>query len=189
MFEPSGFGHRTLFAEALAVADIIKYSGERLPSLFDDSSVQRSPLLEIQTLGSAGLRYRVGDTKRARAVSAIPVDRAVDTAGAGDWCTAGLLHSLVGTPRAAGKKWKIQEIREALRLGQSLASLSCAYVGSRGMMYAMDPDELLKRAASLPRGDKPADPDPEAIVEALAQHHIAKLCSSCSVETSDLCLH
>ena len=60
-----------------------------------------------------------------------------DTAGAGDWCTAGLLHALARRGATGLKEATEKEIEDALRLGQALAAVKCRYEGARGVMYAM----------------------------------------------------
>lgn len=57
-FEPSSCKDNALFTACLAVSDIVKYSAERIPNPPRNPAAP-SPRLEIQTLGSDGLRYRL----------------------------------------------------------------------------------------------------------------------------------
>ena len=95
MFEPSGRAKLGLFEEALEVAHIVKYSHQRMPELAKQNVKSEARLLEIETLGSDGLKYRSPHTgwtwQKRRALVGPPL---VDSAGAGDWCTAGLLSAL-----------------------------------------------------------------------------------------------
>jgi len=60
-----------------------------------------------------------------------------DTAGAGDWCTAGIIH-LLGRKGLAGMAAMEQgDIERAISFGQALAAWNCAYEGARGGMYAV----------------------------------------------------
>jgi fructokinase len=69
---------------------------------------------------------------------AFEVDDARDTAGAGDWCTAGLIHRL-GQAGAAGLlEVEADELRDALRFGQAMAAWNCRFEGARGGMYQTD---------------------------------------------------
>src|SRR5207253_10482111 len=130
----AGVRDERLFREALELTHVLKYSHERLSGIAERlGSV--SPLLEIETLGAEGLRYRFRGKSRShgwRLMEAYGVERVKDTVGAGDWCTAGLIHAL-GTQAALGvKEASITEVEVALRLGQALAALTCSYEGARG---------------------------------------------------------
>jgi sugar/nucleoside kinase (ribokinase family) len=100
VFEPSGVGDPELFREAWCLAHVIKYSHERLRDIADldlTRSERDGVLLEIETLGADGLRYRSrlpgSRTKGWQTLDAFSVDLR-DAAGSGDWCTAGLLDKL-----------------------------------------------------------------------------------------------
>lgn len=139
VFEPSGVGDPRLFREALQFAHIIKYSEDRIHQIKDLEKV-KGPLLEVQTLGSEGLRYRrLGGrswTKKWIRVAAISANAVRDTSGAGDWCCAGIIHRL-GTKGAKGFNLVTDEdIRNAVRFGQAMASWNCKFEGARGGMYA-----------------------------------------------------
>lgn len=145
VFEPSGVRDDRLFQEAVDTCHILKYSYERLGHLHDLS--YPSPLLEIETLGSEGLRYRAKRGNRSspsewREMKAYTVEGLRDAAGAGDWCTAGILHALGthGAPKflQATK----DEIEEGLSLGQALAAINCSYEGARGVMYDLSRGQL-----------------------------------------------
>jgi sugar/nucleoside kinase (ribokinase family) len=139
VFEPSGVRDERLFREALAVTHVLKYSHERLSGIAERLG-EGSPALEVETLGAEGLRYRVRGRSRSHSwclVDAYGISEVRDTVGAGDWCTAGLIHAL-GPKGAAGlANANEAEVERALRLGQALAAFTCAYEGARGGMYAV----------------------------------------------------
>lgn len=143
MFEPNGPGRHTLTAEAIALADILKVSEDRIPSL--GSLLQATPTRQVQvrTRGIQGLEFRIGagawHKRRARRV------QVNDAAGAGDWVTAGLLAHLTEVPCLT-----YRSINDGLGLGQALAALSCAFVGARGMNARLTWDQ-----ASELLGDHP----------------------------------
>jgi fructokinase len=145
VFEPNGVKDGRLFREALQVCHIIKYSHERVgPFRMLDKCEGRK--LEIETLGDEGLRYRLlegrGRTARWKELGPYPLSDFKDAAGAGDWCTAGILYSL-GQHGAAGlAQAGTRKIEHALSLGQALAALKCRYEGPRGIMYALKKDQL-----------------------------------------------
>lgn len=96
--------------------------------------------LRITTMSEAGLEYeaRLGGRTAAGGLPAIRAGPIIDTSGAGDWLTAGLLHAL---PARAGQGKGLEgtskaSMERALRFGQSLAAINCRYAGARGSMYA-----------------------------------------------------
>lgn len=145
MFEPNGPGRHSLTAEAIALADILKVSEDRVPSLGGLLHATPPAQVQVRTRGAQGLEFRVGDgpwhTRRAHRV------RVSDSAGAGDWVTAGLLTHLTEDRRLT-----YRNISDGLSLGQALAALSCAFVGARGMNSTLTWDQasgLLERPASV----------------------------------------
>ncbi|MCF8062877.1 MAG: hypothetical protein K9M82_10200, partial [Deltaproteobacteria bacterium] len=56
--------------------------------------------------------------------------------GAGDWCTAGLIHMLANS-KASLDRMSETKIGEALRYGQALSALNCGFEGARGAMYGI----------------------------------------------------
>ncbi|WP_123390492.1 PfkB family carbohydrate kinase [Nocardioides aurantiacus] len=126
MFEPNGPGRRGLTAEAIGLADILKVSEDRVDSLGSLLSNTPEQQVQVRTRGANGLEFRTGHgawhARRARRA------RVSDSAGAGDWVTAGLLAHLTADQRLTHRN-----ISDGLRLGQSLAALSCSFLGARGM--------------------------------------------------------
>lgn len=140
VFEPSGIGNPVLFRQAWEIAHVVKYSHERLEE-FPELDEENSPLLVIETLGDAGLRYRWRKPKTKFGSwiesKAIPVDTIKDTAGSGDWCTAGLLSRLATEGFKGFCSASAVTIAEGIRYGQALAAWNCRYEGARGGMYAV----------------------------------------------------
>ena len=72
VFEPSGVGEPRLFREAWSIAHVVKYSNDPLRDIADlhlGESERNGLLLEIETLGSDGLRYRVLPASLPEAIS------------------------------------------------------------------------------------------------------------------------
>jgi len=145
VFEPSGVGDPTMFREAWSLSHVIKYSHERLRDIADldlKRSERDSVLLEIETLGGDGLRFRSrlpkSKTTGWRHVNALTPLVFKDAAGAGDWCTAGVLNSLARAGLSQLRTTTSEELKTALRYGQALASWSCGFDGARGGMYQVD---------------------------------------------------
>ena len=147
-FEPSSCKHDDLFTECLAVSDIVKYSEDRI-SQIPRNPVSKSPRLEIQTLGSHGLRYRLKtiSTKSGewRTIPAFAVKEFADSTGCGDWCSAGIIHMLCQKGREAFLQMDEAAIVNSLAYGQALAAVNCQYQGARGPMYHLTPDEFAKK--------------------------------------------
>ena len=137
--KPSGGG---IFARCLRAADIVKHCG----TAPGDPQIP----LEIQTMGEDGLRYRRRGTGSWARLGAFPVHGAVDTAGSGDWLSAGLIHRMFGggSARIPGRRG----IESALRFGGALAAANCSFVGARGLMYSVPRDEMLGLAGSIMSG-------------------------------------
>jgi sugar/nucleoside kinase (ribokinase family) len=154
MFEPSGQADEGQFMEAIEVSHIVKYASDRLAkfeTLLESARRAAPPLLEVMTDGAAGLRFRhsrasaTGRGRRSgnwRHLRAIPVPTFRDSAGAGDWCSAGLLSLLGGAGTAGIASATIGEVEHALRYGQAAAALACGFPGARGVAMAMSANEL-----------------------------------------------
>ena len=145
MFEPNGPGRPALTAEAIATADILKVSEDRVSALGALLTEAPSNQVQIRTRAAQGLEFRLGEaswhSRRARPALV------ADSAGAGDWVTAGLLAHLAESPQLT-----YRNINEGLGLGQALAAMSCAFVGARGMNATITWAEaapLLRRTADM----------------------------------------
>ncbi|RQS25592.1 hypothetical protein DIE03_25030 [Burkholderia sp. Bp8992] len=160
VFEPSAVAVRTAdFQRAIDACHILKYADERITELaaFDCSDVE----VVIQTLGAQGLRFRVASDMPQgswRTLTAFSVPRVADTAGAGDWCTAGLLYALYGG--RSSRELNTPTLAASLRFGQALAALNCMHSGARGLARYEVRDKLLALA------DLMEARDPDAIWEA-----------------------
>lgn len=138
MFEPSGRGDERLFKEALGLAHIVKYADQRMADLAagDHSGNLR---LEIQTLGSEGLRFRLPHNRHNpgwRMLNAASAPDVRDSCGSGDWCTAGVLAKLASRGVETLDAASVTSVTTALEFGQELAAWNCAFEGARGGMYS-----------------------------------------------------
>lgn len=143
-FEPSSVGENKYFEECLSIADIIKFSNERIANYNILYPEQRVPL-EIVTLGRDGLQYRFCHqlkSKKWTTLTGYKVSYVVDAAGSGDWFSAGLI-SKVAYKGLKGFKARNEEfISKALKYAQALGALNCFFDGARGLMYAMNKDQI-----------------------------------------------
>ena len=181
VFEPSGVGDENLFIEATSLSHILKYSQER----FSDSSGllgSASAPLEVQTLGRGGLKYRrsLQNEERSpwRCMPAFKVNTVADEAGAGDWCTSGLIHSL--GRYGADSFWRTRSsgIEKAMQLGQALAAISCQFTSARGLMYSTSLSKLNVLVRDLIGGQIPFF-EPDIPTDRSARELLQMVCSRC----------
>lgn len=150
MFEPSVVGDDAEdFSRAVRASHILKYADDRIKELaaFDLSQVA----IEIQTLGARGLRFRAPSLVDAwLTLPAFDVPRIADTAGAGDWCSAGMLHTLfAGRAAITIEDLSHNRLFEALRFGQALAALNCMHDGARGLARRWSAARVIRTARAL----------------------------------------
>lgn len=140
VFEPTSIGDPAHFAEALELAHIVKYAHDRIGEL-PELPTGNAALVEVQTLGARGLRFRTRlgksreETGAWRLLPAFEVHELADAAGSGDWCTAGLLHVLCQDGLVGLRASAAEQVQEGLRFGQALAAWNCGFEGARGGMY------------------------------------------------------
>ncbi len=160
VFEPSSIGNPLLFRQAWETSHVVKYSHERLREL-PEIGVEGVPRLQVETLGESGLRYRrvshVGRAGRWVDMKAFPVESIRDTAGSGDWCTAGFINRAGRGGFDGFRGMTDGDLRDAFRYGQALASWNCGYEGARGGMYAVDHPTFVQQVRKIVdgEGDRP----------------------------------
>jgi fructokinase len=158
VFEPSTRGRSQLVQRARTVADVVKLS---LDSPGADLSLLKpthDQQVIIITEGTLGARVKLGRGKWRRG-RALDAPAFVDSAGAGDWTTAGFLHALM--TRADSEHLSENDVFDALRLGQAVAALSCGWRGARGLSRNRRPADVIADASSLLYGDELATPAKE----------------------------
>jgi fructokinase len=143
VYEPNYAGPESDLDGALAAADVLKFSRDKLGGLADRHPLA-GPLLVVETLGPDGLRYL--DRRRGAGgwqhQPAVPVAVVRDAGGSGDWCTAGFLHLAARGGRADFQAIGDDDLRAALRFGQALAAWNCAFEGARGGVYRVGRDRF-----------------------------------------------
>ena len=152
VFEPSGKSTDKLMAEATALAHVVKYADHRLAGIRGVMASGAAVLLEVQTLGDQGLRYRHrlgGRVSRWMHLKAIRAPRVADTCGAGDWCTAGLIAKAATGGQEGLHRAGALGVRAGLRYGQALAAWNCGFEGARGGMYAVSRQAFESQIADL----------------------------------------
>jgi len=139
VFEPSSYNETKQFHESLSIADIVKFSSDRIGNYSEIFPTPIAPL-EIETRGKEGLQYRLqlGTKKGWQKTPPYKLTNIMDTAGAGDWCTAGIINELGQNGAKSFYSAGRDQIERALDIGQALGALNCIFDGARGIMYNMD---------------------------------------------------
>jgi fructokinase len=155
-FEPSSSSEIRLFEESLAVADIVKFSNDRIRDYSSVYPIQKVPL-EIETLGKDGVRFRFShrcNKKEWISLKGYNISNHADAAGAGDWTSAGII-SKIGTTGVKGfQKLTAEKIKAALEYGQALGALNCLFDGARGLMYSCEKANLNGMVKALTAGNE-----------------------------------
>lgn len=138
-FEPSSMGDTRLFEQCLQTTDIIKFSNERIPD-YKTQFKKSKVYLEIETLGKEGLNFRCAKSNSSKwtLVKPFSVSDLTDSAGAGDWCTAGVIDNICREGFLEFKKKGMRQIKMGLLRGQILGAINCFFDGARGIMYNID---------------------------------------------------
>ncbi len=166
VFEPSASASEKDLRRAIETAHVVKYAEDRMGNLEGLAQEAAIPLL-IETRGAEGLRYlsRLKGSRRGWVSSeSLPARDVVDTAGCGDWCTAGIVAALGRSGRDAFLEVTPDRLRGAIRFGQALAAWNCEYEGARGGMYQSDFASFEESVRGLLEGDPgPTPPAPRTL--------------------------
>lgn len=138
VYEPSDPEDAPWLAAMLPIADMVKWSSERAANLPELG--EQGDYLEVQTLGPRGVRWRWARSGQPewRALAAARPQRVIDTCGAGDWLTSGIL---IGLSRMAFRHERStgDTLAQVLDRAQRLAAWSCGFAGARGALYGAGP--------------------------------------------------
>lgn len=152
-FEPSRSAAPDLMDGAVSVADVIKYADDR-PGAMDNAYMPSRGQAVVVTHGQFGARFRVGSSAWHKTLAfSFPV---VDSGGAGDWTSAGLLHGI------ATERLTVARVGEALRWGQALAAVSCGAPGARGLARVSSAEAVLQVAQFVHKNEAAAEVAPNA---------------------------
>ena len=161
VFEPSGSTDPRLFKQAIRVCHVLKYSSQRVRAFADLLKTSKA-LIEIETLGEEGLRYRTmlssASKHEWKTLPSFHVDDVKDTAGCGDWCTAGIISRLAANGQRAFKTTPLLDLERALQFGQALSAWNCRFTSARGGMYQMGASSVLKAADKILHGSSALKP-------------------------------
>jgi fructokinase len=160
VFEPSSGSEPALLAEALKAAHIVKIASDRLEGNEGVLDAEE-PLLLVETQGVRGLRFKhrgASGSGRWKKVAAFTHSAIVDAAGAGDWCTAGIISRLGPLGVDGIAKASSDDVTSALTLGQAMAAWACQFHGARGGMYESSKQQFTQAINAILEGDGKATP-------------------------------
>lgn len=148
IFEPSSLkiDNQALINELVEFVDILKFSNDRIPlykTIFEHGVIP----LEIETLGKNGINYRINscieDNENSwKHIPSFNLGNIIDSAGAGDWTTAGIIKGFIENNINSINKISIEGTESILNYAQTLGALSCLFKGPRGLMYQIDKNLL-----------------------------------------------
>lgn len=142
-FEPNSVTDVALFRRALSFIDIMKVSAFARSEI--NEIAFEAPPYFITTHGSDGLTLET--RTHTMTLPSLIAPRLVDTCGAGDMVTTGLIHALMNVD-AKRQSISIDDVYSGLIMGQWLAALNCAFVGARGLFHAFSGAVLRDALAS-----------------------------------------
>jgi sugar/nucleoside kinase (ribokinase family) len=161
VFEPSSGSGPDQLADALATAHVVKVSSDRMSGneAFRNAA---APVLLIETLGADGLRYAHGRGKKRtwKSLPAFKVADLRDAAGAGDWCTAGVISQLCHRGPQGLESASENDVHTALRRGQAMAAWTCHYDGARGGMYTSNRESFEQAVEDILNGKSTRETKP-----------------------------
>ena len=186
MFEPTSIP-RTVWAErAAALSDIVKVS---LQSGYNSEKWRLIPgpstQFIVETLGAQGARVRSRSPRGWGAWQEIPAVAQScirDTAGAGDWLTAGLITSLLLQPDALD----IDTMRASIGYGQRLSAISLAFDGPSGALTALGAPNIAQVARGTSPIRIPCIPDSPECSQRSRTPWTAHYCELCLTDDSKL---
>lgn len=155
VFEPSAKCDEKQLEQAVKLAHVIKYSDDRFAAVHGAMEVGSATLLEVQTFGAHGLRYRhrFGTAVSSwSSLDAVQASVLADTCGSGDWCTAGLISMSCASGADGLRRGGAVLVDSALRFGQKLAAWNVGFEGARGGMYALERATLERTLHDLAAG-------------------------------------
>lgn len=191
VFEPAGVSDPALFREAWELSHVVKYSHERLREMAElglgQAGKKDGVLLEIETIGAEGLRYRSrlpnAVTSNWVSVGSYSISDIKDTSGAGDWCSAGLLHTLAFKGARSFARTTPRQLKRALDYGQALAAWNCRFEGARGGMYRSPRTQFESDVRSIIRGTTSVE-GVSLTAATRSADSVAELCHWCNEQSS-----
>jgi sugar/nucleoside kinase (ribokinase family) len=134
-FEPESDADKSKFLKAVEVSDIVKFSHEKVSDI--SFTARHTDKLFIRTLGAEGLEFNLRGQGWVK-IDPILNDNVIDCEGAGDWTTSQFIACLCEREILYIAQMSVDSIRECLDIASKTASRSVSYLGSKGMIDALE---------------------------------------------------
>ena len=139
------------FIRCVNASDVVKMSGAIIKDVSFADDYQDK--LFIQTLGSEGIRFKLGAGKWIK-LDPIENPDYKDYEGAGDWTSSTLIACLCSRGLLKVKDMTEEAVKEMLTMAQQMASYSVGFVGSKGLIHADEAFKLQDDTLEMPHYTK-----------------------------------
>ena len=182
IYEPNSSRNLKGLIETASMADILKFSRDRIPiSVADRIRIECNNLrLIITTDGPRGLSfsYRTISDEMSSWISLPSVFNGpvIDTSGAGDWLTAGFLSELLQDRDSLSLDSLSDDNRIAsmLNSGMRYSQLCCAAIGAQGVFYSAEYSKQFRKLTAHGENHK----KPKLDIQNVTQKDVCPLCFS-----------
>lgn len=142
VYEPNSCRIYSSLINGIKVANIVKYSDDRISAKITDNIVRdirdTNVALLIVSMGEGGIKYihrtETGEFSDWNYIEAEPIDKVIDSSGSGDWLTAVFLYMLLKEYPIYTEYLNGQYIEQSLKEAQKYATQNCSYIGAQGML-------------------------------------------------------
>lgn len=142
VYEPNSCRIYSNLINGIRVANIVKYSDDRISAKITDNIVRdirdTNVALLIVTMGEEGIKYiyrtETGEFSDWNYIAAVLIDKVMDSSGSGDWLTAVFLYLLLKKYPFYTANLNGHYIEQSLKEAQKYAAQNCSYIGAQGML-------------------------------------------------------
>ena len=142
IYEPNSCRMYSNLLSGIRVANIVKYSEDRISAKLTDNVIRdirdTNVVLLIVTMGEGGIKYvyrtETGKFSGWNYIAAVSIDKVIDSSGSGDWLTAVFLYLLLKKYPNYTTHLSGQYIEQSLIEAQRYAAKNCSFIGAQGML-------------------------------------------------------
>lgn len=142
VYEPNSCRIYSNLIRGIQVANIVKYSEDRISSKITDSILKdiknTDVALLIVTMGKKGIKYvyrtETGELSDWSYIVAEAIEKVEDSSGSGDWLTAVFLYFLLKKYPNYTNRLNGQYLYNSLVEAQKYATQNCFFIGAQGML-------------------------------------------------------
>lgn len=175
-YEPNSFRIYGNFIECAKTADVLKVSKEHFPDSYENRLLTDMRNTGIQliiiSLGENGLKISVRNHNNEFAdwsyIDSMPIQKLVDSSGAGDWMTAIFLSYFLQQYPWRNNAIERSVIIDCLLQAQEAARESCGYIGAQGMLSTARGVKYLEEKFSC------------SVKECFDDNYIGVVCDNCT---------